>query len=371
MKRDIQTPLARGQYSPQAHTRLPEGTYEEEYGREGFFGPATHIYHKHPPTGWTRVEGPLRPRAFYLDTLAHDMPGDRVPFAHNSSCGMWMWSLRESMPYLWRNADGDELLFLHEGKGALMSELGRLDVGEGDYVVIPRGIAYQLRVDEPMTMLVIQATNHRYTLPDKGMMGNHAVFDPAVLGTPELEGCAATANADGEYEIRVYRGETISRVFYPFDPCDVAGWKGDTTVVRLNWRDIRPLMSHRYHVPPSAHTTFMGDGFVVCTFVPRPFESDPDALKVPFYHRNIDYDEFIFYHQGNFFSRDNIRTGMATLHPVGVHHGPHPKALAKQADNAGKMTDEVAVMVDTREALQVADMPDRCEFRDYVNSWKG
>ena len=130
-------------------------------------------------------------------------------------------------------------------------------------------------------------------------------------------------------------------------------------VCRINVRDIRPLMSHRYHLPPSAHTTFVGNRFVVCTFVPRPFETDPGAIKIPFFHNNDDYDEVIFYHAGDFFSRDNIHPGMVTLHPGGFTHGPHPKALSRMLVQPKPATDEYAVMVDTRDALEIGDRPRR------------
>jgi homogentisate 1,2-dioxygenase len=129
-------------------------------------------------------------------------------------------------------------------------------------------------------------------------------------------------------------------------------------------------MSHRYHLPPSAHTTFMAQRFVVCTFVPRPLESDPGALKVPFYHSNEDYDEVLFYHAGDFFSRDNIAPGMVSFHPAGFAHGPHPKAYANAQSTAKTMTDEVAVMVDTRDALYVGDAAQQIENPQYVNSWQ-
>jgi homogentisate 1,2-dioxygenase len=129
-------------------------------------------------------------------------------------------------------------------------------------------------------------------------------------------------------------------------------------------------MSHRAHLPPSAHTTFVSGRFVVCTFCPRPMESDPGALKVPFFHMNDDYDEVIFYHAGEFFSRDNIRPGMITLHPSGFTHGPHPKALQAGAQATRKETDEVAVMIDSRDALDVAALPDGVEWKGYVDSWK-
>jgi homogentisate 1,2-dioxygenase len=140
--------------------------------------------------------------------------------------------------------------------------------------------------------------------------------------------------------------------------------------VRLNVADIRPLMSHRYHLPPSAHTTFVGNRFVVCSFVPRPFESDPDALKVPFFHNNDDYDEVIFYHAGEFFSRDNIHPGMMTFHPCGFTHGPHPKALGNMLVQKKPATDEYAVMIDTRDALETGALPPGVEWDGYVESWK-
>jgi homogentisate 1,2-dioxygenase len=159
-------------------------------------------------------------------------------------------------------------------------------------------------------------------------------------------------------------------VTYPFNPLDAVGWHGDLAPVRINVADIRPLMSHRYHLPPSAHTTFLAGRFVVCTFVPRPFETDPGALKVPFFHNNDDYDEVIFYHRGDFFSRDNIEEGMVTFHPCGFTHGPHPKALKGMLQPAKPGTDEYAVMLDTRDALEVGALPAGVENPDYVESWR-
>jgi homogentisate 1,2-dioxygenase len=159
-------------------------------------------------------------------------------------------------------------------------------------------------------------------------------------------------------------------VTYPFNPLDAVGWHGDLAPIRLNVKDIRPLMSHRYHLPPSAHTTWVGNRFVVCTFTPRPFESDPAALKVPFFHNNDDYDEVIFYHAGDFFSRDNIHAGMVTWHPCGFTHGPHPKALQAMYQARKPATDEFAVMLDTRDALEMGDGAGAVEFTGYSESWK-
>jgi homogentisate 1,2-dioxygenase len=129
-------------------------------------------------------------------------------------------------------------------------------------------------------------------------------------------------------------------------------------------------MSHRYHLPPSAHTTFVANRFVVCTFAPRPFESDPGALKVPFFHNNDDYDEVLFYHAGDFFSRDNIHPGMMTFHPGGFTHGPHPKALTRMFQQPKPATDEFAVMIDTRDPLDVGTGAAGVEWTGYVDSWK-
>jgi homogentisate 1,2-dioxygenase len=141
--------------------------------------------------------------------------------------------------------------------------------------------------------------------------------------------------------------------------------------VRLNVRDIRPVSSHRYHIPPSVHSTFASDRFVVCTFAPRPFETDPGALKVPFFHNNDDYDEVLFYHAGDFFSRDDIKPGMLTFHPSGFTHGPHPKALKSMLVQSKTATDEYAVMIDARDPLDVADPALAVENTRYVESWKG
>ncbi len=170
-----------------------------------------------------------------------------------------------------------------------------------------------------------------------------------------------------EWEIRIKVDDEISKVVYPFNPIDVVGWKGDLTVWKINMRDIRPVMSHRAHLPPSAHTTFVTAGAVVCSFLPRPLEQDDQALRVPFFHRNTDYDEFIFYHDGDFFSKDNIKAGMATLHPRGIHHGPHPKALANQKNKTH--TDEYAVMLDGLNPIHVLPAGEDVEWKDYWMSW--
>jgi homogentisate 1,2-dioxygenase len=148
---------------------------------------------------------------------------------------------------------------------------------------------------------------------------------------------------------------------------DVVGWKGDLWVAKLNVRDFRPVTSPRYHLPPSVHQTFQAGGCLISTFAPRPLESDPDALRVPFYHRNTDYDEVLFYHQGAFFSRAGIQPGMLTLHPQGIHHGPQPQAV--QASKGKTHTSEVAVMIESKTPFTVSPEMEAVEIKDYALSW--
>jgi len=373
MKRPIVVPRVEGTASRQAHADMPAGTYEREISKEGFFGPAAFFHHKHPPTGWTAFEGPLRPHAFDLNKLAREQssPWQAADVLRNSNVRVRFWQAATSMDHLVRNADGDDLLFLHSGAGDLHCDYGHLALAAGDYVVIPRGTMWRIETKQPLAAMLIEATNSSYALPDKGMLGNHAIFDPAMLDVPKMDAAfVAQQSDDRAWQVRVKRNNAISVVTYPFNPLDATGWHGDLSVVRINVKDIRPVASHRYHLPPSVHTTFVANRFVVCTFVPRPFETDPGALKVLFFHNNDDYDEVIFYHAGNFFSRDNIAPGMMTLHPCGFTHGPHPKAFAAGAKRARAETDEYAVMIDARFPLDVASLPEGVELREYVDSWK-
>lgn len=369
----ISFPRIEGIASRQAHVDLPAETYERELGREGFYGPSTQMYHRHPPTGWSHVEGPLKPRAFDTTRIKQNSnsPWEAQPLLTNASVKIRFWRLHTDMENLVRNADGDELLFLHTGAGDLYCDYGRLDLTQGDYLLIPRGTMWRIACHEPLVVLMIEATDDSFRLPDKGIAGTHALFDPAMLDTPQIDDDFIAQQTEDPWQVRIKRHATISNVTYPFNPLDAVGWHGNLSPVRINWRAIRPLMSARYHVPPSAHTTFTSTRFVICTFVPRPIESDTKALKVPFFHNNDDYDEVIFYHAGEFFSRDNIYPGMLTLHPAGITHGPHPIAFETGKEALRKETNEVAVMIDSRDAFEIADLPDGVEWTGYVDAWKG
>jgi homogentisate 1,2-dioxygenase len=369
-------PIVKGKASKQAHVALPEGTYEEEHGREGFFGRVSHLYHAHPPTGWTRIEGTLRPHAFDLARIEpsdmSDARGVPEPILYNDDLIVSISRRREASPYYSRNADGDELFFIHRGTGAIETDFGTMAYEPGDYIVVPRATTYRF-VPKTTDTFVVVVEAHSEIMPptpeQKGLIGMHALYDMGAVEIPEFEPYEGTDGKNGkEYELRIKRLGEYTSVFYPFHPIDIVGWKGDLTVFKINMRDIRPVMSHRVHLPPSAHTTFLAQNFVICSFLPRPLEEDPETLRVPFYHRNTDYDEVLFYHDGDFFSRDNIKAAMMTLHPQGIHHGPHPKALKR--NDAITRTNEYAMMLDARHPLNIAPAADAVEWKEYWTSWQ-
>jgi homogentisate 1,2-dioxygenase len=376
MKRAINLPRGEGEYHRQAHCDIPPDLYEEEHGREGFFGPASHLLHTHRPTDWTEWDGPLKPHCLDLNQLPARWlsPVSAHAIIRNAQLQVRYWRAEAgAMDHLVRNADGDDLLFVHAGSGELFCDYGHLSFRDGDYLLLPRGTAWRTENATPVDMLLIEATDDIFQLPERGLVGRHALFDLAVLETPKIDDAFKAQYSERETRVLIKRRSAITVVSFPFNPLDAVGWHGDCVPVKLNWRDIRAIVSDRYHLPPSAHTTFVAHGLVVCTFAPRPLESDPGALKVPFFHSNVEYDEFIFYHRGQFFSRDNIGPGMCTLHPAGFTHGPHPKAFELAAMNTSgerRYTDEVAVMVDARFAVDLASLPIGVENLNYVNSWR-
>ena len=365
-------PYVRGRVATQAHVAIPDGTVEEEYARNGFFGRYAHLYRSEAPVNWSRIEGPLRPQAFDLlrieNPTAGDLLANRAELLANGDVSLGMVTLAAPMPWFYRDADADLLYFIHQGAGRLESDFGPLAYEPGDYLVVPRGTVHRFAPTSVTRMLSLQSYSE-LSFPDKGMLGQHALFDPAVVKVPSPEaGSMLTADAQGEYELRILRCGEVTRVFFRTCPLNTVGWKGTLAVQQLNVRDIRPVLSDRYHLPPSAHSTFVMRNAVVCTFLPRPLENgDPRAMKVPFYHSNIDFDEVLFYHEGRFFSREGIKPGMLTMHPQGIHHGPQPGATARTTEVT--RTEEVAVMLDTRNPLRVSDALKSVEWADYWKSW--
>jgi homogentisate 1,2-dioxygenase len=359
----------KGKVPSQAHVGIPDGLCEEEHGRNGFAGPVSHLYRSHPPTGWTSIEGPLKPRAFSCVQLAAaSVPAQPLLMMQSRDVSLYLAPWAETMTHFVRNADGDETYFVHQGRGRVETDYGTLTYEPGDYVVIPKGTTYRIHVDAGPAVCLIAETPEPVTVPERGPLGQHALFDKGVLVAPELEPVEPPEAQGRSWDVRIKRAGSWTRVTYPFYPMDVVGWKGDLWVAKLNVRDFRPVTSPRYHLPPSVHGTFQAGGCLISTFAPRPLETDPEALRVPFYHRNMDYDEVLFYHRGEFFSRAGIEPGMLTLHPQGIHHGPQPHAV--ESSRSKTHTSEVAVMIESKRPLTVGPEMEPCEIKDYALSWR-
>lgn len=370
----IDFPRREGRTSRQAHCDLPNGSYEREIGREGFAGPASHLYHRHPPTSWSDVTGPLRPRAYDCNRLpaaSSTSPWASSVLLRNAHIELRFWKLASAMSELARNADGDQLLFVHQGAGEMFCDYGHLCYSRGDYLLLPRGTQWRLSPCEATELLMVEASGASLGLPDRGLLGAHALFDPACLDTPVIDEQFIDQQDETPWTVSVKRCGEQTQITYPFNPLDALGWKGTLCPVRLNCSDIRPVISHRYHLPPSVHTSFVSERFMISTFCPRPLETDPGALKVPFFHSNDDYEEVIFYHRGDFFSRDNIHPGAITYHPYGIPHGPHPGAYRSAAEQQRSATDEIALMLDIRDALEPCAEARAIESADYVKAWGG
>lgn len=366
---------SQGKAHSQGHKGIPAGHYEEEQGRKGFFGQVSHLIKPEASTKWTNIEGPLRPHLYDLVEMKYET-GKWHRLFFNSDVAIYSnWNdvtnLNSDVNLLpaFRNVDGDTLLFCHTGSGEVLTEYGLLKFKKGSYINMPKSLHHSFVFREKTQFIVIESLNSIYREPERGMVGRNAFYDPQSFGKPNLEELHEfkKANKIASKEIFVKRLEVITKFSYDTCVYDTVAWKGDLYPFTLHIDDMMPMMSHRVHLPPSAHTTFAANGFVVCTFLPRLIETDADALKVPFFHQNIDYDEVLFYHDGNFFSRDNLHSNMMTLHPAGFPHGPHPKAFAAQGTKT--FTDEVAVMVDSYKPLNIDADIAKVELINYWQSW--
>ncbi len=376
-----------GQVPSKRHTQFRRETgelyHEELMGQEGFSSDQSLLYHLGAPTEILTVEwlgttdldyeeaGPLRHRL--LRTAPCEVGGDavsgRVPLMGNSDVRLFIARPDSSMTYFYRYADGDEVLFIHEGTGTLRTQFGSLDYRPGDYLVIPNGTTWQLDPDPSTTqrMLVIEASGHirpprRYLSP-RGQFLEHAPYCERDLRPPtELQ----THDEVGEFEIRVKARGGISRQIGRRHPFDVVGWDGCLWPYAFSIHDFEPITG-RIHQPPPVHQTFEGPGFVVCSFVPRLFDYHPDAIPAPYHHSNTDSDEVLYYVAGNFMSRRGIEEAAISVHPNGIPHGPHP---GKYEGSIGKTaTEELAVMVDTFRPLRITRSAHRFEDLDYFRTW--
>lgn len=354
-----------GIYTKQAHVKIPEGHFEEEHGRNGFFGRVSHLYHKIAPVTWTNIEGDLKPQSqppMYNDNLEKNK---FVTILSNEDVVINIGHYTKSFENFYRSADFDEMLFMHDGTGRIETSYGALEYVKGDYIIIPRGTTYKLYLSTETKIFKVESRSE-FEQPDRGMLGPNALYDQTAIVTPVA--AHGTEQDKKEYKIEIKRLGKITTVTYPHNPLCVSGWKGSVYPFKLSIYDFCPVTSHRYHMPPSVHTTFVAKNFVVCSFVERPLEDAAHGvLKVPFYHSNIDFDEVLFYHQGNFFSRDNIDAGALTFHPQGIHHGPHPKAFKNSEHKTH--TDEFAVMIDAKRPLIPSEWFSKNENKSYWKSW--
>ncbi len=361
---------SQGKPTRQAHKGIPEGYFEEEQGLKGFFGKVSHLLKRQPSTRWDEIEGPLRPHMFDLVKMPKKSGHQRLLFNDSINIGV-EWILQNEPLVGRRNADGDTVYFCHAGEGEVLTEYGLLKYNKGTYLVVPKCLTHTFVPAADSNFFVIESRWSHLEEPDRGLVGRHAIYDINALGKPDLEALQAKLKSLGKPvdKIVVKRLDQFTKFSYDGSIYDVIGWKGDLFPFTLHVDHMMPLMSHRAHLPPSAHTTFVAKEFVICTFLPRPLEKDADALKVPFYHQNIDYDEVLFYHDGDFFSRDNLHAGMMSLHPAGFPHGPHPKAMKSVGGKTE--TQEYAVMIDTRMPLKVDPQAEKVELTEYWKSWKG
>lgn len=362
---------SQGKHTSQGHKGIPDGHFEEEQGRKGFFGPVSHLIKPQPSTRWTDIQGKLRPHLYDIVEMNKNY-GSWQRLFYNSDVyifNLWVQKAVVSNLEGFRNSEGETLYFCHRGSGCFYTEYGLLNFKPGSYICIPKCITHTLIADEESQFLIIESRSGMYKEPERGMVGKNAFYDLAAIGKPDLDQMKHHIQRIGAdiADIQIRHDGEYTRFKYSSNIYDTVGWKGDFFPFSLHIDDLMPMLSHRVHLPPSAHTTFVANGFVVCTFLPRPLESDADALKVPFYHQNIDYDEVLFYHDGDFFSRDNLHPGMVTLHPFGFPHGPHPKAIKNVETKTH--TNEVAVMIDTWNRLQIDESLIKVEIPDYWKSW--
>ncbi|MFL6240506.1 MAG: homogentisate 1,2-dioxygenase [Actinomycetes bacterium] len=363
----------KGRVAKATHVGIPPDLVEEEHGRAAFAGPVSHLYRTQSPTAWVAVDGPLRPSAYDLNELspsdAENPDGHPLAVLSNDDLRISVSRRRTPMPFASRNADADEVAYVHKGSGVLQTDYGPLHYAATDYLVIPKGTTHRWVPAQANFVYIIESVA-AVTLPDFGLMGRHAVIDPKVLATPEPYDeppADWTGDGDGRWRVIVKKRGDQTTFTYPFNPFTAVGWAGDLAPYRLHVDDIRPVVSPRYHLPPSVHTTFRCGNFDIATFVPRPFETDPESLRVPFFHANIDNDEVIFYSRGDFFSRKDIGEGWLTLHPAGAPHGPQPGAAERAA--AKDVADEIAVMVECINPLTVTDDAKVAEDPAYTTSW--
>ena len=356
---------------------------EQLFSTEGFSNDYSLLYHTHAPTIIVSCDEPINvaPKIAEEKMLKHrslegfnvkpesDFLQSRKAVLVNNDCHIVLAAPQKSMTdYFYKNADSDEVIFIHEGSGTLKSTYGELKFGYGDYIVIPRGCIYQIHFDTPENRLFIVESHSPIRYPKRylskyGQLMEHAPFCERDIRTPEN---LQTFDEKGDFIIKTKKQGFLYGIHYGTHPFDVIGWDGCCYPYIFSIHDFEPITG-RVHQPPPVHQTFETDTFVICSFVPRLFDYHPLAIPAPYNHSNIDSDELLYYVDGDFMSRKHVTRGMITLHPAGIPHGPQP-GLAEKSIGALE-TKELAVMVDTFRPLQLTETALQIENEGYVMSW--
>jgi len=376
-----------GKIPPKRHTqfRKPDGSlYSEQlFGTIGFDGMYTNSYHVHRPTMVKAINNQYsvapkiakqnniqsyRFRGFQI-APKNDYLESRKAVLTNSDCTIILAAPKNSVTdYFYKNTDSDELLFVHKGSGKLRTHLGNLDFKYGDYLLIPRGIIYQIDFDTQDNRLFIVESRRPIYTPKRyrnwfGQHLEHSPFCERDIRVPyELD----TNDEKGDFLIKVKKNDEIIEMVYASHPFDVVGYDGYNYPYAFSIHDFEPITG-RIHQPPPVHQTFETDAFVVCSFCPRLYDYHPLSIPAPYNHSNIDSDEVLYYVDGDFMSRNDIDPGHISLHPAGIPHGPHPGAAERSIGKKG--SDELAVMVDTFKPLMVTQEAMEIADEDYFKSW--
>jgi len=379
--------IQRGRIPAKRHVqfRKPDGQlYSEQlFSTEGFNSDYSLLYHVHPPTSIVKTEEPydVQPKIAEEKMLKHrsfegfnvkpqaDYLKSRVPVLVNSDCHIVLAAPQSGFSdYFFKNADADEMIFVHEGSGVLLTQYGEIEFGYGDYLMLPRGTIYQLQFNDSNNRLFIVESFSPIQFPKRylsryGQLLEHSPFCERDLRTPAN---LKTFDEKGDFVIKTKKKGRMYHIHYGFHPFDVVGWDGCCYPYAFSIHNFEPITG-RVHQPPPVHQTFEGHNYVVCSFVPRLYDYHPDAVPAPYNHSNIDSDEVLYYVDGDFMSRKNVTRGMITLHPGGIPHGPHPGAVEKSL--GAKETKELAVMVDTFHPLQLTEEALQIENENYTMSW--
>ena len=365
--------------------RKPDGSLyaEQLFSTEGFSNDYSLLYHNYPPTQIIKTDKPvnIQPVIAEEKMLQHrsfegfkvkpekDYLHSRQPILVNSDCHIVLAAPQQSMgSYFYKNADADELLFVHEGSGVLQTMYGNIDFAYGDYLVIPRGTIYQIHFTTDSNRLLIVESFSPIRYPQKylskyGQLLEHSPYCERDIRAPKG---LQTHDATGDFLIKTKKKGMLYGLHYAHHPFDVVGWDGCCYPYAFSIHDFEPITG-RVHQPPPVHQTFEAHNFVVCSFVPRLFDYHPQSIPAPYNHSNIDSDEVLYYVDGDFMSRKHVTRGMINLHPGGIPHGPHPGAVQKSI--GAKQTNELAVMIDTFHPLQLTVAALEIENEGYVMSW--